>query len=604
MQADAYEECLFLYREFSTEILRLLVPATTMDASSVKLESFVAAFMLGMKEYFGNVDHLRATVSEVPVPDADYRKQYLVIYDSVPGGTGYLKQLMRENELVKVFERALDVMKHCSCKDNPLSDGCYHCLFAYKQNRKNSNISRRAAMRILEQILKGKDHVARIEKLKDIQVNSLLESELESRFISALGQMGNEERKVHIERALVHNREGYILKINDSTWEIEPQVELDQTDNVRVQCRPDFIIRRVGRKGKEIAIFTDGFQYHKDRVADDTLKREAIRRSGKYRVWVLSWRDVLSVTQNQGDYAAKTLIPGDMFNANDVYHAIIQNRNGNGIQPDVMSPMELLMRYLQLDENEAERIFKVHAEAYSFALLDKTQKRNKAAFDDWIGCVEQVKDQTNFTDLHHDFGNTIFGKWNMQGNNGHVNEHITVYSGCPDRRHASVSVCIVLNDQSDKGVDRYEANWNGFWHFFNLMQFSDRFIAVSKKGLEQSVYEPLSVRKGEIPVANPADPWNEIKEILLDDEAIKMVDKLRRLEVDPPDMVGDDLMDNEEVIATVELAWSDRKVCFMTKEQSVDRKEVEAKGWKVFTSTDEIDISLLRGENNEYEHEH
>lgn len=76
MQADAYEECLFLYREFTTEILRLLVPATTMDSSSVKMESFVAAFMLGMKEYFGNVDHLRATVSEVPVPDADYRKQY------------------------------------------------------------------------------------------------------------------------------------------------------------------------------------------------------------------------------------------------------------------------------------------------------------------------------------------------------------------------------------------------------------------------------------------------------------------------------------------------------------------------------------------------
>lgn len=36
MQANAYEECLFLYREFSTEILRLLVPATTMDSSSVK----------------------------------------------------------------------------------------------------------------------------------------------------------------------------------------------------------------------------------------------------------------------------------------------------------------------------------------------------------------------------------------------------------------------------------------------------------------------------------------------------------------------------------------------------------------------------------------
>lgn len=127
MQADAYEECLFLYREFSTEILRLLVPATTMDSSSVKMESFVAAFMLGMKEYFGNVDHLRATVSEVPVPDTDYRKQYLVIYDSVPGGTGYVKatrngrgtRLDRKKKMQvwKVFENYQNLMKENQIRD-------------------------------------------------------------------------------------------------------------------------------------------------------------------------------------------------------------------------------------------------------------------------------------------------------------------------------------------------------------------------------------------------------------------------------------------------------------------------------------------------------
>ena len=41
-------------------------------------------------------DHLGATVSQEPVPDADYRNQYLVIYDTVPGGTGYLRQLMND----------------------------------------------------------------------------------------------------------------------------------------------------------------------------------------------------------------------------------------------------------------------------------------------------------------------------------------------------------------------------------------------------------------------------------------------------------------------------------------------------------------------------
>ena len=164
---DAYEECLFLYREFQTEILRLLIPATTMDSTDVKLESFVAAFMLGMKEYFGNVDHLRATVSEVPVPDADYRKQYLVIYDSVPGGTGYLKQLMTEKDaLIRIFEKALAKMENCSCKDDPNKDGCYHCLFAYRQSRQIGSISRKAAIRMLKSILSGKGNIKKIERIK------------------------------------------------------------------------------------------------------------------------------------------------------------------------------------------------------------------------------------------------------------------------------------------------------------------------------------------------------------------------------------------------------------------------------------------------------
>ena len=134
-----------------------------------------------------NVDHLRATVSEVPVPDADYRKQYLVIYDSVPGGTGYLKQLMHEkNALIEIFEKALKVMENCSCKEDPQKDGCYHCLFAYRQSQQIGNISRSAAIRMLKSILSGKDNIEKINKLNDIPVNPLFDSELEQRFMEAI----------------------------------------------------------------------------------------------------------------------------------------------------------------------------------------------------------------------------------------------------------------------------------------------------------------------------------------------------------------------------------------------------------------------------------
>ena len=44
------------------------------------------------------------------MPASDVRKRYLVLYDGVPGGTGYLKELMRDRQnLLKVFENAYDV---------------------------------------------------------------------------------------------------------------------------------------------------------------------------------------------------------------------------------------------------------------------------------------------------------------------------------------------------------------------------------------------------------------------------------------------------------------------------------------------------------------
>jgi DEAD/DEAH box helicase domain-containing protein len=306
MQTDAYEECLFLYREFNTEVLRLLVPATTMDSSSVKMESFVAAFMLGMKEYFGNVDHLRATVSEVPVPDADYRKQYLVIYDSVPGGTGYLKQLMHEkNALIEIFEKALRVMENCSCKDDPQKDGCYHCLFAYRQSQHIGNISRAAAIRMLKSILSGKDKIEVINKINDIPVNPLFDSELEQRFMEAVRlKVG----AANVSDTIRNGKHSYYMKLDELVWEIEPQVLLDAGEGVKVTSKPDFVFWPINAAGHlPVAVFTDGFLYHKDIVADDTVKREAIRRSGNFRVWSLSYKDVQSVFAPQGDYATVTL---------------------------------------------------------------------------------------------------------------------------------------------------------------------------------------------------------------------------------------------------------------------------------------------------------
>jgi DEAD/DEAH box helicase domain-containing protein len=50
-----------------------------------------------------------------------------------------------------------------------------------------------------------------------------------------------------------------------------------------------------------IAVFLDGFRFHKQCVADDSAKRLSLVQSGRFRVWSLTWDDV------QGLYAGKLI---------------------------------------------------------------------------------------------------------------------------------------------------------------------------------------------------------------------------------------------------------------------------------------------------------
>ena len=593
---DPFEECLFLYRQFDTEALRILIPATTMDSSTVRTESFTAAFMLGMKEYFGNVDHLRATVSEVPVPDADYRKQYLVIYDSVPGGTGYLKQLMNEQgSLIDIFERALQKLEQCSCKEDPQKDGCYHCLYAYRQSQNIGNISRSTAIRLLKTILSGKDHLTRIEKLGNIPVNSLFDSELERRFVEAIAQMGNETRKVEISKSLVNDKEGYILKINDTSWEIEPQVLLDAAQGVSVQCKPDFIIRPIGKSEKlPVAIFTDGFIYHKDKVADDTLKREAIRRSGRYHVWALSWRDVQSVFQAQGDYSTQTLAPEKMPSGSKMYQPTVNAVKADLLKPGKMSTFELLMRYLETDN--AEELFATQAKAYSLSLLEPVKATNSLAFADWNDVIGKINGQIHFTEDEFVQPGTFFGTWIPRSSDTHFYAYAGILAAnMKADKNSPVSVCAILDDRADSRTDKYEQEWNGFWQFFNVMQFSLRFVAICYNGLDTHAYIALPYEQTQAasednsPARTRNERWMEIRGMLFDDETVQIADALEENGIHAPDEAGYELADDSgEVIAEIELVWLEKKIGYMTQDQKVDREKAENAGWRIFTAADEI----------------
>jgi DEAD/DEAH box helicase domain-containing protein len=601
---EPFTECLFLYREFATEAIRLLIPATTMDETKVKQESFTAAFMLGMKEYFGNVDHLRACISEVPMPETSYKKQYLVIYDSVPGGTGYLKQLIQDdpkeniNTLISIFEKALHVLENCKCKDDPQKDGCYHCLFAYRQSRNIGQISRKIAIKLLQSILQGKKNIKPIQKIANIEVNHLFDSELEQRFIEALGRMNNDSRIVQIEKALVKNKPGYRLSVDGNIWEIEPQVDLNKSNNIVVNTRADFVLWPSPKldKLKPVAIYTDGFLYHKDKVADDTLKRNAIIQSGKFRVWVLSWKDVDSAFRDIGSFVSPMLDYRSMPTYGQFYNHILQTKGETDLRANEKSQLELLIEYLS--NSNAESRFTTQAKAYSFSML----RGDITKFEDWIKKIRPLLQTFGISGNEISSDSVIFGSWmpKQDYSLNRVYSYVLMTDFSQLKTEAPCIIISLLDDTKESRTVHYEEEWNGFWHFFNIMQFLEGYKAVSQIGIELSVYTPLIQVFEQTKAAEPSviidEAWKDSLEYMVE-EAKPIVKKLISLGVRAPSATGYELANEAgAIIAEAEIAWIENRIVFLTDIQKEFAQTFTVNGWKVITKDSELTIDIFNGE--------
>lgn len=604
---EPYEECLFLYRQFTTEAIRILIPATSLDTSRVRVESFVAAFMLGMKKKFGNIDHLRATVSEVPVPDGDYRNQYLVIYDTVPGGTGYLRQLMNDkNGMIDVMQLAVDTMERCTCREDKSKDGCYKCLYAYRQSQHIGEISKRAALSMFKSILSGKDNLQKIKNLSLIDTNPLMGSELERQFLEAFNRLGSINRMVSVNKKLVNEKEGYSLRIGECTWDIEPQVDFGPSQGVPVKCRPDFVfwpVRTVGAQ-KPVAVFTDGFTFHKDNVADDFLKRMALIQSGKYRVWSLSYNDVQDVFRSQGDYKTNTWLYDKLPGGSRMYMSYVKAMNGQALIPTKKSPFELLVEYLS--RPNGEELFAVHAKAFAFSLLDYTLIDNKSAYDAQTEVWQSAYRSMDSLRRVYPYGKAIYGMWEPRQTLGNMWVYSMLSMDDRDKKmDAPIRVLAILND-SDSRTDHYNKDWNGFLSFFNNMQFLPDALFMTRKGIRQSVYTALSPDDNmsididstpDLTVDADMSGWKDICDYLDDMEKVWAAEMMKN-KVPAPDEVGYELESSKNgvVIGEASMAWTKERVAFLLPQQEEYSEVFKRAGWTVLLTTEKLMIDKFGGE--------
>src|SRR5690606_37401222 len=172
---------------------------------------------LGLKLHFrGNVNHLQITHYSEPVGASDLRRQYLVIMDTIPGGTGYLRELLSSPRQVESMLRAAHaVLEGCECRHDAGKDGCYRCLNASRDSFRLPDTSRRSALETLTNLLERWDRLAPLpddEPLDHTDVNALFDSELERLFIEVLAN----SRGCSLATQQVNGKPGYVLAVKQA----------------------------------------------------------------------------------------------------------------------------------------------------------------------------------------------------------------------------------------------------------------------------------------------------------------------------------------------------------------------------------------------------
>ncbi|MGA7414361.1 MAG: DUF1998 domain-containing protein, partial [Bryobacteraceae bacterium] len=554
-------EACFLYREFTSEAIRMLLPVASVDVDR-NVHSFVAALDLGLRKKFrGDPGHLKTTVTDEPVPGSDIRKRYLVLYDGVPGGTGYLKELMRDEQtLLDVFEKAYEVLKNCTCQNDPNKDGCYRCLLAYRGRHDQHNTSRQAALELLKLILDNRQHLKRTERLAAIRINRLLESELEGRFIEALRRTPEGEPPRSVTHQVVNGKEGFYLRSDFGNYLIEPQVDLGHEQGVSVPSRADFVFypERPEQGELPIVVFADGYEYHADpnaglRTGIDTAQRMALMRSGRYRVWSLTWDDVQEQFKNPVPrFETELLSPGAKFGA--LLSGLDPTGAGNWKSLAGLSSFGILMLLLGAGRS---RQWRNYAHAFAVSLLENDPEASGRLRLRWK--------------RSHSDGSPLF---EAEGGMETAALQRRDFTKLSLRTH-------LFDDYAHHGIVEWKRAWREFLRLGNLLQFLDHIDFVSSLGLDGEMYAPIFEPEADTHDMALPDVLASLIEVVapeMRDLCHKVAESGKTL----PEAGYELTSEAGEIIATAELAWPTSRLAILMEHEASGADHFETAGWRVF----------------------
>lgn len=354
------QEAVLLAHELETEALRILLPAATVLVKE-KVHSFQAALRLGVDDAFGgDPQHLDTTLATMPDRDTVEKRHFLVLYDRLPHGTGYLDRLTDPLAFRQVLEGARRLLVECPC-DGEGGQACHRCLYRYADEQNIERVSRQAALEILDELL-GTDTDAwdtkPVGNTDQIGLDGQVESDLEARFLKALRGWAGQRGDAVLEES--GDNSAYLRLDEVGTvhgWRLTAQRNEGFT-------RTDFTFERVDGPKEKITVYLDGHRFHAtrrhNRLAGDADKRNRLRGEGRV-VFQLTWDDLDAFEQqtntaesSAGREAAEPVWPPYPRSAQDVAKQLYADRGGDDLAATTFTdPMTMLLSYLRSPDDAA-----------------------------------------------------------------------------------------------------------------------------------------------------------------------------------------------------------------------------------------------------------
>jgi DEAD/DEAH box helicase domain-containing protein len=584
-------DCLYLYREFASEALRILVPFTRSGTDEVSVQSFMAALRVGLKRrYGGKVDHLRLITQEVRAADGVASRHYVLIYDSVPGGTGYLHELLADGAetLIHVIRLALEHIKGCPCNSHPDKDGCYRCVYQYRLGRDMALVSRDRARAILEAIEGNLDQLEKVATVADIYVNPNFDSDLEAKFIESLRRLGGKNGLpgVRLVKEIVQGKSGYLLEVGTQRYWIEPQVDLGPNDGVMIASRPDFVLwpAKSGSPRRPIAVFCDGWAFHKDITRDDAAKRNALLASGKFWVWAVTWQEVMAAIGGSSETDL-----GDSLESMALSDLPAQLKGMIDAAHWTRHSVAALLHWLEAPvtdgkDGRALRCAK-HAGATAFRMIPDPRKPESAA--------QRAQLELFWNEL---LGTLPCEKPAKAMASGNLNEllltfryWITPTLADPEAAVPKSPGFLVLDPAAAESELEQHLSWRRWLWLFNTLQYLPGVFLATRESLLGQDHNAITPMDGAKPAsgggqaaqaAGWADVMDQVMEFL--QPGLK---ELLDAGVPVPDEVGFELEEDGEVVAECELAWTTRKVVLLLEPHTDTAAIWTKRGWQTVTAS-------------------